>query len=248
MNEGSQRRTVAIVQARMGSTRLPGKVLADLCGEPMLGRQLNRLSRAESLDLIVIATTIKREDDAIVDFCKRRAIAFYRGSENDVLDRYYQAALHFSANIIVRITADCPLIEPAVVDELVTRFINGQPHIDYASTSLPIRTFPRGLDAEVMRFDVLEKAWREDDNPAWREHVTPYIYLHPDLFWSDGLTNEIDHSAIRWTVDEIADLQLVRKVYEHFGHDNFSWIQVLSLYDLNPCLKQLNAHVQQKEL
>jgi spore coat polysaccharide biosynthesis protein SpsF len=239
-------KVVAIVQARMGSTRLPGKVLLDLVGEPMLVRDMNRLARAETLDKVVIATTVEPADDAIVNLCEERAWSYFRGSEEDVLDRYYQAAKIYGAEAVVRITSDCPLIEPEVVDQVVHEFLERQPDVDYASNTAPERTFPRGLDTEVMRFDALEQAWREDDNPAWREHVTPYIRRHPELFKIYGVLNDEDLSHLRWTVDTPEDLAFVRQIYEHFGHDQFSWHEVLALLDRHPEWRAINRDVQQK--
>src|SRR5262249_12160461 len=171
-------RTVAIVQARMGSSRLPGKVLQDLGGEPMLARVLSRLGRSRTLDEVVVATTTEPADDILERFCQERGRPCFRGSEHDVLDRYYKAATAERAAVVVRITSDCPLIEPAIVDRVVAEFQERQPGIDYASNVLPRRTYPRGLDTEVMSFAALDRAWHEDHVPASREHVTPYIYRH----------------------------------------------------------------------
>ncbi len=239
-------RVVAIIQARMGSTRLPGKVLLDLAGEPMLVRGVNRTRRAQTLDEVVVATTVKPTDDAIVDLCDERGWPCFRGSEEDVLDRYYHAALAHQADVVIRITSDCPLIAPEIVDRVVWEFLDLQPEIDYACNVLPRRSFPRGLDTEVMRFDVLEQAWREDRNPAWREHVTPYIQRNPDLFRIHGITNDIDYSHMRWTVDTPEDLAFVRCIYEHFGHDRFSWRELLAVLDEHPEWLEINQHVQQK--
>ena len=239
-------RIVAIIQARMGSTRLPGKVLMELAGEPMLARCVNRTRRAQTLNEVVVATTVKPADDAIVRLCDEHNWPCFRGSEEDVLDRYYHAAIAHRADVVVRITSDCPLIEPEIVDRVVREFLDLQPEADYACNVLPRRTFPRGLDTEVMRFDVLERAWREDDNPAWREHVTLYIQCNPDLFRIHGITNEVDYSHMRWTVDIPEDLAFVRCIYDHFGHDRFSWREVLAVLEQHPEWLKINRHVQQK--
>jgi len=239
-------RVVAIIQARMGSTRLPGKVLLDLAGEPVLARVVNRTQRATTLDEIVIATTTESRDEAIVELCSSRGWAHFRGSEDDVLDRYYQAAKKHHADIVVRITSDCPLIEPEIIDKVVQEFLERQPEVDYASNTWPQRTFPRGLDTEVMRIDVLERAWREDHNPAWREHVTPYIYRNPDRFRLHNVINPVDYSAMRWTVDTPEDLAFVRRIYDYFGHDRFSWREVLKVLEEHPEWMEINRHVQQK--
>lgn len=241
-------KVVAIIQARMGSTRLPGKVLLDLAGEPMLVRDMNRLLRADTLDEIVIATTVESRDDVIVDLCQERGWPRFRGSEDDVLDRYYRAAKVHQADVVVRITSDCPLIEPQVVDRVVQAFMERQPEVDYASNTAPERTFPRGLDTEVMRFDALERAWREDDDPAWREHVTPYVRRHPELFQTCGVLNDEDLSHMRWTVDTPEDLAFVRHIYEHFGHDRFSWQEVLALLEQNPGWLSINREIEQKTI
>ena len=239
-------KVIAIIQAHMGSTRLPGKVLLDLAGEPVLARCVNRARRAQTLDEVVVATTTKPADEVIVELCVERGWPCFRGSEEDVLDRYYRAAIAHQANVVVRITSDCPLIEPEVVDRVVQEFLERQPWVDYACNVLPRRTFPRGLDTEVMRFATLERAWREDLNPAWREHVTPYIQRHPDLFHIHGITNEVDYSYMRWTVDTSQDLAFVRRIYDHFGHDRFSWREVLVALAEHPEWLRINRHVQQK--
>ena len=241
-------RVVAIIQARMGSTRLPGKVLLDLAGEPMLVRDMNRLSRVETLDEVVVATTVGPADDAIVDLCQAREWLYFRGSEEDVLDRYYRAAQEYQADAVVRVTSDCPLIEPEVVGQVVKAFLERQPELDYASNTAPERTFPRGLDIEVMRFDALERAWHKDDNSGWREHVTPYIRRHPERFETYGVLNKEDLSRMRWTVDTPEDLAFVRRVYLHFGHDRFSWRDVLSLLDKHPEWLAINQNVEQKTI
>ncbi|HEC34795.1 MAG TPA: acylneuraminate cytidylyltransferase [Chloroflexi bacterium] len=239
-------KVVAIIQAHMGSTRLPGKVLKDLAGEPMLARVVDRTRRTQTLDEVVVATTVQPADEAIVHLCAERGRPCFRGSEEDVLDRYYQAAVAHQADVVVRITSDCPLIEPEIVDRVVREFLERQPEVDYACNTLPRRTFPRGLDTEVMRFDVLEQAWREDDNPAWREHVTPYIRRHPDLFHIHGVVNEVDYSHMRWTVDTPKDLAFVRRIYDHFGHGRFSWREVLVALEEHPEWLEINRHVRQK--
>jgi spore coat polysaccharide biosynthesis protein SpsF len=239
-------KTVAIVQARMGSTRLPGKVLQDLAGEPMLARVVNRTCRAKTLQEVVIATTTNVVDDVIVKLCEARSWSWFRGSEEDVLDRYYHAAKKYQADFIVRITSDCPLIDPEVIDHVVQEFLERQPEVDYASNTWPRRTFPRGLDTEVMRMDVLERAWREDRNPAWREHVTPYIYRNPDRFRIHNVVSPVDYSAMRWTVDTQEDLAFVRKIYDYFGHDRFSWREVLKVLEEHPEWVEINRYVQQK--
>lgn len=240
-------RVVAIIQARMGSTRLPGKVLLDLAGEPVLVWVVNRTQRATTLDEIVIATTTESRDEAIVELCSSRGWAHFRGSEDDVLDRYYQTAKKHHADIVVRITSDCPLIEPEIIDLVVQELLEDG-LLDYVSNMLPPRTFPRGLDVEAMTFKTLERAWREDKNPAWREHVTPYIYRAPEKFRLKAVTNEKDLSHMRWTIDTWEDLEFVRRICNHFSHDQFSWHEVLDLLKEHPEWLEINKSVKQKEV
>ena len=238
---------VAIIQARIGSTRLPDKVSADIAGQPMLAHVVNRTRRAKALDAVVVATTTQPADDAIVRVCQKRGWPYFRGSEEDVLDRYYQAASAFLADVIVRITSDCPLIEPEIIDKVVDEFRHYSPAVDYVSNILT-RTFPQGLDVEVMSFDALKKAWQEDDNPAWREHVTPYIWRHPEKFKIRNIANDMDYSYMRWTVDTIEDLTFVRHIYDYFKNDTFSWRDVLHLLEMHPEWMEINRHVQQKAI
>lgn len=230
----------------MGSTRLPGKVRLDLAGEPMLARVVHRVQRARLLDEVVVATTTQSDDDAIAQLCAVRGWPCARGSLDDVLDRYFQAALARRAEVVVRITSDCPLIEPELIDQVVGAVLADPPHVDYASNVQPPRTFPRGLDTEVMRFDALERAWREDTNPTWREHVTPYLYRHPERFRIQGVFNAVDLSHLRWTVDTAEDLELVRRIYGFFGDDTFSWYDVLRLLEWRPEWLEINRSVEQK--
>jgi len=236
---------IAIIQARMRATRLPGKVLEDLAGQSMLVRVVNRTCLAKNLDAVVVGTTTQLNDDAIMYLCKTQGYPYFRGSEEDVLDRYYQAALAFKADVIVRITSDCPLIEPEIIDKVVNEFLFYYPEVDYVSNTL-MRTFPRGLDVEVMSFDALEKAWQEDDNPAWREHVTPCIYHQPEKFKIRNVANDTDYSHMRWTVDTPDDLTFIRKIYEYFQRDDFTWKEVLHSLGIHPEWMEINRHIQQK--
>ena len=237
---------IAIVQARMGSTRLPGKVLLDLSGKPMLVRDIERIQRAEKIDDVVIATTIQPGDDTIISLCREYGWHFFRGSENDVLDRYYRAAREYHAKTIVRITSDCPLIEPTIVDLLIEKFSALEPTIDYVSNIFPLRTYPRGLDTEVMSFSALERCWKEETNPAYREHVTPYIHHHPDRFRISEVNNERDLSSLRWTVDTPEDFDFVSRIYHHFGENGFSWTDILDLLEKYPQLLEINKGIAQK--
>lgn len=237
-------KTVAIVQARMGSTRLPGKVLLDLGGDTVLARVVHRLQSAKLLQQVVVATTTSNADSSIARESARLDIECFRGSEQDVLDRYYQAARRVSADAIVRITSDCPLIDPELVDETVQLFLSRQ--VDYASNISP-RCYPRGLDTEVFSISSLERAWREADKVYEREHVTPYFYEHPEIFRLAFAPATSDHSQHRWTLDTQEDLALLRAIYKGFpGRSDFGWREVLEFVESRPDLAALNSEVVQK--
>jgi glutamate-1-semialdehyde 2,1-aminomutase/spore coat polysaccharide biosynthesis protein SpsF len=231
---------VAIVQARMSSTRLPGKVLADVAGHPMLWHVVRRLSRSRLLNRVVVATSVGPADDAIAGFCKQQDIACFRGSESDVLDRYYQAARAFSADVVVRITADCPLIDPAIVDKVIQRFLEGG--YDYVANVLRY-TYPDGLDTEVFSFAALEQAWREATKDSEREHVVPY--LRGKNFRVANVDNdEPSPPNLRWTVDEPADLEFVRRVFTALGNDEtFGMKEVLNFLSQHAGVQDLNATI-----
>jgi spore coat polysaccharide biosynthesis protein SpsF len=239
-------KVVAIIQARMGSTRLPGKVLMDIDGETVLARCVNRLRSARLINEWLVATTDSAPDDAIVAECRKNAVAVSRGDQDDVLDRYFRAAQLAKADVVVRITSDCPLIDPEITDRTVAAFLDAKP--DYASNSL-VRTYPRGLDTEVMSFVALERAWQQARKPYEREHVTPYIYEHPDEFKLLSVTGEIDYSGHRWTVDTAEDLEFVRAVYARLKtNPTFSWRDVLAVLEREPELVELNRSIVQKAL
>jgi spore coat polysaccharide biosynthesis protein SpsF len=237
-------RTVAIIQARMGSTRLPAKVLLPLLGRPILSRVVERTARAKLVDEVVVATTVDPSDKRIVDLAVEQGWTVERGSESDLLDRYTQVARAHDADIVVRITSDCPLIDPALIDETIEAFVDGG--ADYASSSLEPRTYPRGLDVEVIGRVALERAWREDGDPAWREHVTPYLYHHPDEFRLIRVSSPDDQSHHRWCVDTVEDYELVKRIYEALGADDFTWRQALEVVDSHPSWASINRDVVQK--
>ena len=213
-------KTVAIVQARMGSTRLPGKVLMEIAGQPMLAWVINRIRRARALDDIVVATSINSIDDVIEKLCVQREWPCFRGDEYDLLDRYYQAAIAFKAEIIVRITSDCPLIDPEVIDTMVTDFqrrVGTREEVDYLSNNNR-RTFPHGLELEVFSIEALTRIWHETTNPYSREHVTYQISENPDRFVvADFLNPGGDQSGYRWTVDTANDLAHIRWLVAHLS-------------------------------
>jgi spore coat polysaccharide biosynthesis protein SpsF len=238
--------TVAIVQARMGSTRLPGKALLDIGGEPMLARVMSRTMRATTISRVVVATTNEPDDDVLCDLCTARGWPYYRGSQEDVLDRYYQAARQYQADAVVRITSDCPVIDPDVIDLTVGEFLRRQPECDYISNGEPPRPFPRGLDVEAFHFRVLEQAWCEARDSAFREHVTLYIYRHPEKFRVVSVLADGDYSEQRWTVDTPEDRTLVQKLFGYFGHDRFGWREILAALAQHPQWAEINRHIRQK--
>ena len=235
---------VAIVQARMGSTRLPGKVLRDLVGKPMIERVLERVRRADSVDEIIVATSDLRTDDPLAEWLAASHHACFRGSEQDVLARFSGTAAQAGADAIVRITADCPLIDPGVIDGVVAAFRAG--HFDYASNVLPRRTFPRGLDTEIFTRTALEICAREAADASSREHVTPFIYRHPERFRLHGIEADADYSEHRWTVDTPEDFELIEKIFRARRDSDFSWKDVLRLLAKNPEWSEINRHIAQK--
>jgi spore coat polysaccharide biosynthesis protein SpsF len=239
-------KTVVIIQARMGSTRLPGKVLLDLGGQTVLSRVVRRTQQSKRTQEILVATTDLAQDAAIVAECDRLHVSCFRGSEQDVLQRYYGAAMSCAADAVVRITSDCPLIDPDVMDETIRVFEDER--ADYASNVNP-RRFPRGLDAEVFTVAVLERAWREAREPYQREHVTPYIYNHPETFHIASNIGKDDYSEHRWTLDTPEDLNLMRAIYASFGNaQTFGWRDVLALVESRQDIRELNSQVVQKSL
>lgn len=203
---------LAILQARMTSTRLPGKVLAPVLGEPMIGRQLERLARSRRLDRILVATSSDPSDDPLAAYCEAAGYPVFRGSLADVLDRYCGAMAQVpQADVIVRLTADCPLADWTVVDAVIDRL--HETGADYASNTPAVRTYPHGLDVEVMRREALERAGREARDPYEREHVTPYIHRRAETFRIASLSRSPSLAHLRWTVDLPEDLAFVRDVY-----------------------------------
>lgn len=233
----------------MGSTRLPGKVLMPIAGRPMLSYQVERLRRISRAQRIVVATTLNAADDAIVDFCAAEAIDCTRGSEADVLSRYAQAARRYDASVVVRITADCPLIDPPLVDlAIATFFEDGQPY-DYVSNMLE-PSWPYGMAVEVVAATALMEADMEASDPAEREHVTPFIYWRPSRYRLKSLTRSPDLSGLRWTVDTPEDFELASRVLAALYpmRPRFEMADVLSLLEAYPDWVNINAHVHQKRV
>lgn len=239
---------VIIVQARMTSTRLPGKVLKEVLGKALLEYQIERLKRVQLADDIVIATTKKATDDPIVNLCNKLSVSFFRGSEEDVLARYYEAAIKYHADIIVRITSDCPLVDPDVVDNVIKTFIDNY-RLDYVSNRLEL-SFPRGMDVEVFSIKALKEAFVEGVLPPDREHVTPFIYRHPERYEMVNVKNYEDQSRHRWTVDTEEDFQLIKNIIEAIYPSKcfFGLEDIIRLIDCNPEWFFINSHIKQKEL
>lgn len=231
----------AIVQARMTSTRLPGKVLMEVMGKPLLSYQLERLRRVRGIKNIIVATTTNKEDDPVVDLCIKEDVDYYRGSEDDVLDRYYQTAKRFQIEHVMRITADCPLIDPIICDRVIEEYFSS--HADYAHTG---PTFAEGVDCEILSFKALEKAWHEAKLKSEREHLTLYIHNHPELFKKITLTNATNDSKYRFTVDEWKDFLVVKAILEGLYKANsrlFTTEEIKDFLDTHQDIFMLNTHV-----
>lgn len=242
-------KTGIIVQARMTSTRLPGKVLKTVMGKPLLEYQIERLRRVKSADEIIIATTTNDTDLPLVQLCECLRIPYFRGSEEDVLSRYYGAASEHNLDIIVRVTSDCPLIDPLVIDKVIGFYLEHRSRYDYISNSLK-RSYPRGMDTEVFSFVVLEEAYLEAQAQPAREHVTPFLYQHPERYRLGNVALEKDESVQRWTVDTREDFELIRRILEALYPVNpeFTLEDILALLLKYPEWLGINAHVEQKKL
>lgn len=238
-------RVIAIVQARMGSSRLPGKVLAELGGAPMLTQVVARVRAAATVSAVVIATTERPEDDALVEVAEAAGAQVFRGSTDDVLARYVGAARAHHAQVVIRLTADCPLLDPAVIDAVVEGLLT-TPGCDYASNTHH-RTYPRGLDVEAMYAPTLERLHQLAVSPAHREHVTAYLLDHPDGFVIQQLVADRDDSHLRWTVDTELDLALVRRLYaEARVHPSMPYRALVEWVAAHPGLATANAEVPQR--
>ncbi|MEK6531436.1 MAG: glycosyltransferase family protein [Deltaproteobacteria bacterium] len=235
---------VAIVQARLGSTRLPQKVMRDICGRPMLWHVVNRARMAALVDTVVVATTTEKADDAIEKWCGDNALLCFRGSLNDVLERYYGAAKEYGAKTIVRITSDCPLLDPSLVDEIIRRFSEGG--LDYVSVG---PDHPDGLDAEVFSYEALKRAFDEATLSSEREHVTPYMWKNPGTFKISSVSCRKDLSHMRWTVDDERDYKFVKAVYEGLGcpEKAFYLNDILGFLEKNTELLKINSGTKRNE-
>lgn len=232
-------RVVGIIQARLGSSRLPGKVLAELGHRPLLGHVIQRTAAAKCVDTVVVATTDHPQDTPVAEFAAAEGVSVYRGSEQDVLDRYHGAAERSGADIVVRVTADDPFKDPMVIDSMVEPLL-ADLALDYVSNTIE-RTFPLGIDVEAMRYRALQRAWDESSQPYDREHVTPYIREHPDWFNIKNIRHDPDLSHLRWTIDYPEDLAFARAVYDRLGGSNvFHMGDVLQLLRDDPELGRFN--------
>jgi len=231
---------VAIIQGRMSSRRLPGKVLMHIAGSPLLAHVIRRAEAAEVFDSVVFATSTDPADDPVAAYCAMSGYACFRGDLNDVLERYFQAAKSYRADVITRLTADCPLLDPAVIRTVAQMF--DSTHHDYVSNAIE-RTYPDGLDTEVFSIAALTRARNEAKLPSEREHVTPYIYKHPELFRIKHITQKQDLSSLRWTVDERRDLEFVRAVFAELGNGIFGQEEILALLARKPELTSINADI-----
>jgi spore coat polysaccharide biosynthesis protein SpsF len=249
MNSGKVPHVVIIIQARMGSTRLPGKHLKTVIGKPLIAFLVERLRQVQSAHEIVVATTDNPLDEKLIEFCKAENLSYFRGSEEDVLERFYQCAKQYQADVIVRVTADCPLIDPAIIDKVIQQFLENYPRTDFTSNVIE-RRYPRGMDVEVFSFNSLEKVFNEAKLPEEREHVTPYYYRHPDLFQITSVVKETDNSQYRWTVDTEDDFKLISLVLQRIypKKPTFTLEDLLKLFYEHPDWVEINAHVKQKEI
>ncbi len=248
--------TVAIIQARMGSTRLPGKVMMPILEKPLLWHIVERLMSVEAIDKVVVATSDSRKDDRLAEFCDDYSIAFYRGREEDVLDRFYHAAKNFCGEHLLRITGDCPLIDPLVVNRLIDYYF--QSKVDFCGVATGagvagrevVGRYPDGMDAEIFSMDILTMVWREATRDLHREHVTPFIWQQPERFRLEALyPDNGDYSHCRWTVDNLEDFKLVQWIYEQLYSINpcFGMEEILDLLNRQPEKASENRHFIGKE-
>lgn len=234
-----------IIQARMGSSRMSGKVLKELCGKPMLQHIVERTMKSKNVDHVMVATTVAKADQRVAEFCHAISVDCFRGDENDVLDRYYQAAQKYHPENVVRITADCPLIDPMVIDEVIDVHIRGD--YDYTSNTL-VETYPDGLDTEVFKFFALQEAWEKAVLSSEREHVTPYIKFKGD-FKRFSVMLEESLADKRWTVDVEEDFKMIEQIYLALYDEGkiFLMNDVLNYLKKNPQIEEINAGIIRNE-
>ena len=237
---------VTIIQARTGSTRLPNKVLRPLAGKPLLARMVERVTAAELVGRVVVATTREEADDPLVDLCRNEGITCYRGDTNDLLDRHYQVGMLYEAATAIKIPSDCPLIDPRIIDRVIAHYLANPGDYDFVSNLHPA-TYPDGNDVEIMSMPALETAWREARRPLEREHTTPFLWENPDQFrignvtWETGLDYSMSH---RWTIDYEADYQFIAAVYDalYSSDRHFTLEDILAFLAAHPEVEAINNH------
>lgn len=238
----------AIIQARCGSTRFPNKVFALIDGKPLLWHVVNRLKYATKIDDIIVATTVSEKDDKIEDWCKENNVHCFRGSEENVLNRYYSASEAFPSDYVVRITADDPFKEPKVIDAVITKLI--EEGFDHVTNNLP-PSFPEGLDCEAFKKSALDRSEKEAETAFEREHVTQYIYHHPEIFKIGNVSNPENLSYLRWTVDKDVDFEMVKAVYAHRNPANKGILlmdEILEILKANPEIEKINSEVERSAM
>ena len=236
----------AIVQARCGSTRLPEKVFALIDGKPLIWHVVMRLKQAKKVDEIIIATTDNARDDVIETWCRENNVLCFRGNEDDVLNRYYEASRHFPSDVVVRITADDPFKEPEVIDEVIDTLLDGD--YDLVTNNFP-PSFPEVLDCEAFYFKVLEEMEKKSEDSFEREHVTQYVYRNPDKYKIGNVACEKQLSHYRWTIDNIEDLQMVNAIYEkRHGQGTLLMEEILDIIEKNPEISDINATVKRSDM
>lgn len=238
----------AIIQARCGSTRFPNKVFADINGKPLLWHVVNRLKYSDLIDEIIVATTVNAKDDVIETWCKNENVKCFRGSEDDVLDRYYQASLAFPSDYVVRVTADDPFKEPGVIDQVIGKLINE--NLDLVTNNFP-PSFPEGLDCEAFTFEILRTMALNATDPFEREHVTQYVYRNPDRFKIGNVSSDIPLSHLRWTIDNTEDYLMVKEIYNKRNknsNDILLMDEILSILKENPDIANINSGVKRSAM
>ena len=238
----------AIIQARCGSTRLPGKIFMEIVGKPLLWHVVNRLTYVNMIDDIVIATTTDIKDDAVEEWCNENKVKCFRGSEEDVLNRFYYAAMTFPCDVIVRVTADDPFKEPSIIDKIIKKLVDE--NLDLATNVFP-PSFPEGLDCEVFTFDVLQIMEKTTNDPYDREHVTPYIYNNPDKFKIKNISSNHQLSSYRWTIDNDEDYEMVNEIYNKRKNQNDGILlmeEILEILDENPEIISINSNVKRSAM
>lgn len=238
----------AIIQARCGSTRFPNKVFALIDGKPLLWHVVNRLKYATKIDDIIVATTICEKDDKIEEWCKENNVHCFRGSEENVLNRYYSASQAFPSDYVVRITADDPFKEPKVIDAVITKLI--EKGYDHVTNNLP-PSFPEGLDCEAFKKSALDRSEKEAETTFEREHVTQYIYHHPEIFKIGNVSNAENLSYLRWTVDKDVDFEMVKAVYAHRNPANKGILlmdEILEILKATPEIAMINSEVERSTM